>query len=216
MDDYQQHTLTKKDSPKQIYQLKIALKLTKPLIWRRLLILNQCTFFDLHQAIQECFNWDNSHLHEFFFCIDRNPYTRIFIRGIYPDVPYPPDFEYDDGILEIKIRLCDVFSPQQQFITYRYDFGDNWELSIKLEKVFSNASNFKLFICVDGKRAAPPEDCGGVYGYERLLTVLKNPKHREYKEMKEWISEDFDLEQINCPIKKMTPQEISDKYGPEL
>ena len=87
---------------------------------------------------------------------------------------------------------------------------------IKLEKVFPNTNNFRSFICVGGKRAAPPEDCGGIYGYDRLLKILKNPLHREYKELKEWVGNDFEPEKITSPMKKMTLQEISDKYGPEL
>ncbi len=198
----------KNNVPKQVYQIKITLSRIRPLIWRRILISNYCSFLDFHDTIQECFYWDNDHLHEFRIHFAETPRTPIIIRGEYPDEPFSPEIEEDDGIPENEIRLCDIFSENLKSVKYIYDFGDNWEHIIKLEKIFPNNNDFKSFLCVDGKRAAPPEDSGGPYGYQELLEILKNPKHPEYEEMKEWMDEDFDPEKIQSPMTKMTQKEI--------
>lgn len=204
------------NTPPQILQLKITLRDSRPPIWRRLLVSNYITFGDLHEAIQDSFYWGNYHLHEFSFRPSEMPRLRVQIVA---DPEDDPDLE--EGIefgafFENEIRLCDVFSPQQTRVHYLYDFGDNWDHDIILEKIFPNSQGLKSFICVGGKRAAPPEDCGGIYGYYRRLDILDNPSHREYEEMKNWIDDDFDAQNMRCPITKLSPKAIEKKYGPAL
>jgi len=50
---------------------------------------------------------------------------------------------------------------------------------------------------ITGKRACPPEDCGGVYGYYRLLEVLANPSDEEHAELTEWVGGEFDPERLD-------------------
>lgn len=61
---------------------------------------------------------------------------------------------------------------------YHYDFGDSWEHVLHLEKISDVTLTHP--ICIDGGRACPPEDCGGIWGYTDLLEVLKNPSDPEY------------------------------------
>jgi len=77
---------------------------------------------------------------------------------------------------------------------YTYDFGDNWEHIIKLEKVLPRDKNINYPVCIGGKRASPPEDCGGVWGYEDFLKIINNPDHEEYEETIEWAGGEFDPE----------------------
>jgi len=211
------HIFKERNVPSQIYQLKITLMGIKPPIWRRLLISNYCTFSDLHHAIQDCFYWSDYHLHEFSYRYPEPPHWRIHMQGKYPDDTYPPEDHSDlYDIREDQLRLCDVFSTNLKKVNYLYDFGDNWEHSIKLEKIFPNNNNFRSFLCVGGKRATPPEDCGGPYGYQELLEIIGNPNHPEYGEMKDWVGEDFNPQIIKSPMSKMSPKEIEQKFGPNL
>ena len=215
MDVNMLNSFKKQDVPKQIFQLKIVIKEIYPPIWRRLLIANHATFSDLHNAIQDCFYWSNYHLHEFTFRLKVKPYSLIHIQGKYPDDTFPPENSFDD-IREDEIRLCDVFSSKQKIVNYLYDFGDNWEHTIKLEKIFPNNNDFRSFLCVGGKRATPPEDCGGSRGYQELLEIIGKPNHSEHEAMKIWMGENFNPEIIRSPMKKMTPKSIESTFGPCL
>ena len=81
---------------------------------------------------------------------------------------------------------------------YIYDFGDNWEHKVVLEKILPREKNVNYPRCIGGKRACPPEDCGGVWGYKNLLEALEDPKHPQYEELLDWFGEDFDLEHFDC------------------
>lgn len=83
---------------------------------------------------------------------------------------------------------------------YRYDFGDNWEHEIIIEKITKDniEKQEEIPICLSGERACPPEDCGGTWGYEELLEIQKNKKHPEYEEkIVEWLGKDFDSEKFD-------------------
>jgi len=108
---------------------------------------------------------------------------------------------YEQGDLE-ELRMEDerkmcmsalISNPKETF-EYAYDFGDNWQHVITLEKILPAAQDTKYPLCLAGKRACPPEDCGGVWGYADLLRVLRNPAHPEYKDMKAWAGRKFDAE----------------------
>ncbi len=113
-------------------------------------------------------------------------------------------------IYNINTRIGTLITTQGQKFTYRYDFGDNWEHTLILEKIFDKEGTEKYPYCLSGKRACPPEDCGGVYGYYELMKIKKNKKHPEYKEkIVEWLGEDFDFESfdvddINAELRNIT------------
>ena len=81
---------------------------------------------------------------------------------------------------------------------YTYDFGDNWKHQIELEEILPRDKNIKYPICIDGKRACPPEDCGGVWGYEDFLRILNDPADERHEEMLEWIGGEFDPEHFDA------------------
>lgn len=90
---------------------------------------------------------------------------------------------------------------------YAYDFGDSWELEIRVEKIVpAEHSMPTTAVCMDGARACPPEDCGGAWGYADLLESLADPKHPEHRNMKKWLGrrfdpEAFDLGRINLSLR---------------
>ncbi|MFH1456687.1 MAG: plasmid pRiA4b ORF-3 family protein [Patescibacteria group bacterium] len=171
--------------PKSI-QLKITLIYSKLAIWRRIAVSQDYSFFDLHVAIQDAFGWYDQHLHQFFTDspFKRNSqYERIAL-------PLPDDDEIEDVIDERKIKVSKYLGKPGDTIFYEYDFGDSWMHEVKVEKVIKPESKTKYPQILGGANACPPEDCGGIGGYEYLLAVLGNPKDNEHQDMLDWLGLD--------------------------
>ena len=176
----------------QVYQFKITLKDIKPLIWRRIHVPKTYTFWDLHIAIQNVMGWYDSHLHEFEIV---NPLSGTkTIIGIPND---DEDFANHKTLPGWKQKISDYFSKENQSANYIYDFGDNWEHKIILEKILPKKNNITYPLCVKGERACPPEDCGGTYGYEDFLKIIRDPDDEQHERMLEWIGGEFDSEHFN-------------------
>jgi hypothetical protein len=172
---------------KQVYQFKITLKDSKPPIWRRIQVPSTYTFYDLHVAIQDAMGWYDSHLHEFRI----NTTTgEPLVLGTPPNEM--DDFGDEESFSDSKFKISKYESILPKSFTYTYDFGDNWEHKIDFEKVLPAEERVWYPICVKGKRACPPEDCGGVWGYEELLQILANPEHDQYEEKAEWMESQYD------------------------
>ena len=187
----------KQPADAQIYQLKITLKDLAPPLWRRVQVSNRMTLGDLHSVIQLAMGWSNSHMHQFK------------VGKTYYGSSYPDDF---DGTTETKneeqITVGEVLAKPKAKLTYEYDFGDSWEHEVVLEKTLPPEQGVKYPTCLDGKRACPPEDCGGVWGYANMLGVMDNPEHPEHDEMLEWLGEEFDpeafsVEAVNKVLRKI-------------
>jgi hypothetical protein len=173
----------------EVYQFKISLKNTKPLIWRRIVVPSNYSFWDLHVAIQDSMGWLDYHLHVFEIL---NPETNIKVEiGI-------PDEEYDARNRKVlpdhKEIISKYFNENNRNAVYEYDFGDSWKHTLKLEKILPASIGEKYPKCIAGKMACPPEDCGGIHGYYNLLKVLSDPDNEEYDEMIEWLGGEFDPE----------------------
>lgn len=162
-----------------IYQLKITLKHIRPQIWRRIQIPADIKLGRLHDVLQATMGWENCHLHQFVSGDNR--------YGI-PDPEFPGNTRN-----ETPVRLDKIANSGDTFI-YEYDFGDSWLHEIKIEKVLTPEKNQRYPVCLAGKRACPPEDCGGFPGYQHLLEALSDPGHEEHEDMLDWIGEDFDPE----------------------
>jgi hypothetical protein len=154
------------------YQLKITLRGSKPPIWRRFVVPGTIRLNELHQVIQAVMGWYDCHLH--CFEIDAEQY-----------VAHHPDFD-SDGLNEREHRLCDLITEPKTRFTYEYDFGDGWEHTLTVEKIIPNTENPQMMVCLAGRGRCPLEDCGGIWGWHRLLGVLNNPKHEEHDDMLEW------------------------------
>ena len=168
---------------KNIYQFKITLKDCKPPIWRRIQVPENYSFWDLHVAIQDAMGWGDSHLHEF---------TTIGPRGKELHIGIPTDDDWTEVLAGWKEKIKGWF-PKLGKMNYTYDFGDNWEHLVILEKIVLKVKNNKYPVCIAGKMACPFEDSGGIWGYYDKLDILKNPKHPEYADVVDWVGdEDFD------------------------
>jgi len=174
-----------------VLQFKITLLNIIPPIWRSIQISNQCTFWDLNVAIQDAMGWTDSHLHEFKVI---NPATeKMEYIGI-------PDDEGDDvhpmlAGWDVKVEHY-MRSVANQVISYLYDFGDSWEHRIEFEGEHDKQAD-KYPVCLAGERACPPEDVGGIPGYENFISIVKNPKHRDRKELLTWAGGKYDPEKFD-------------------
>ena len=171
-----------------VYQIKISLIGAKPPIWRTVLVHGNICLAAFHDVIQVSMGWTDSHLHQFIA-------NQVFYGT--PDDDF--ELEMED---ETQYKLSQLLTKEKEFLVYEYDFGDSWEHKILLEKILPYDSKIVLPVCIKGKRACPPEDCGGIWGYEELLKTISNPKHPDHDEMLEWLGgefdpEEFDLEEIN-------------------
>jgi hypothetical protein len=183
--------------PQKLYQIQIALRKYKPKIWRRILVDPGLKLTDLHLIIQTVMGWSNTHLHQF---------RKHRIHFVPSDEDISDLFPDDINYTKKKTKISDILLFEKDKAIYDYDFGDGWEHDLVLEKIIPFEKGMIHPVCVKGKYQCPPEDCGGVWGYEDMLEVLRNPKHPEYKEITEWIGEDFDpdyfnLEEINALLK---------------
>lgn len=166
-----------------IYQLKITLRDIRPPIWRRVQVPSDITLGQLHWVIQFSMGWTNSHLHSFT------------IQGIDYGEPMP-ELGFDEMGLrnEGPVKLNRVVGGEKFKFLYLYDFGDSWEHEILVEKVLAADPEIAYPICIKGKRACPPEDCGGPWGYQRFLEAIQDPNHPEHEAMLEWVGGEFDPE----------------------
>jgi hypothetical protein len=178
----------------KILQLKISLDGFKPLIWRKFLVEDSISFHQLHNIIQKVMGWDNYHLYN--FDVGNNIIQAENPQGMFVDSMWTMFRPKTKKIIPSeKTKLNDIIKDEKQKFSYVYDFGDNWQHSIVVEKIMEKDPSQKYPVCIDGEMSCPPEDCGSVYGYEELLKIRENKNHPEYKErIVEWLGEDFDPE----------------------
>ncbi|MEV8440237.1 plasmid pRiA4b ORF-3 family protein [Actinosynnema sp. NPDC051121] len=179
-----------------VHRLKITLRGSKPPIWRRLEVPSSTPLVRLHQAIQDAFAWEDHHLWVFD--------TREGEYGM-PD----PELGHGDAA---TVTLADVASRPKDRIGYLYDFGDAWDHDVLVEDVVQAESGVAYPRCLTGRRAAPPEDSGGIWGYADLCDVLADPDHPEHAERLEWLELDsaadfdpaaFDPDEVNDYLSRL-------------
>lgn len=168
-----------------------------PPVWRRLTVPGQFTFDALHYVIQAAFGWENAHLYLFS---EKGHGSDEIIKEPYDDE--------DDRVKDsYEIELSQVLNKIKQKYMYIYDFGDDWMHNITVEKIEDTEAS--KADCTAGKGTCPPEDCGGPMGYEYLKEILSNPRHKEYKERREWLglkrgqkwnADAFDLEKAKAAV----------------
>ena len=166
-----------------IFQLKITLIDSQPAIWRRLLVKDGMTLYQLNQVIQISTGWANSHLH--LFDVDGQLYSL-------------PEFgleEWDEPITnERRVRLSALDWKPKKPVRYDYDFGDTWRHEVRLEKVLPVGPGVRYPKCIGGARACPPEDVGGLPGYGYFLEAISDPTNDEHESTLTWVGGAFEPE----------------------
>lgn len=167
--------------PVALVHVKTTLEGIRPPIWRRLVLADSSTLENLHFFILAAMGWDGGHLHMFD------------VGGVdYSDLE-----QFDEARDERKMTIKALMRQGVSRFRYTYDFGDNWDHSVLIEKKPPPADSPAPPACVGGARACPPEDCGGWPGYEELIAALKGSDKSRRREALEMAGvEDFDPEEF--------------------
>jgi hypothetical protein len=194
-----------------LFQLKVTLQEVEPAVWRRIQVWEETTLSQLHVILQIVMRWEDYHLHEFTIG------SRLY------SVPDPDDDIYERKVIdESRERLCDVVPRVGTPFLYLYDFGDNWRHDLLLEAIILPEPEAQYPRCVAGERSTPPEDVGGIMGYEGYREAIANPRHKEHKSMLLWRGpfdpESFSTEVVNHKLRKRfrsvrKPQRLSAPAG---
>jgi len=166
-----------------VYQLKIVLAGTKPPIWRRVQV-QDCNLTKLHEIVQCAMGWYGGHL--WAFEIDGEQYGEDPWGGTDMDMLSPR-----------SIKLSRLVDEGVTKFVYVYDFGDNWEHLVTVEKTLDADPTVRYPHCTAGKRACPPEDCGGPWGYVEFLAAISDPKHEEHDDLLKWVGGEFDPQRFD-------------------
>ncbi len=178
----------------KVFVFKITLNESKPNIWRRIVVPSNYTFFEFHSVINDAMGWEDNHFHSFKFDSSVKSGGTKKSRLEKMIIIESPNEEFSAFDTEVDARnefheyLFDWFGKEYQKCDYLYDFGDNWEHTVLLEKVLPLKISENYPQCIGGKNACPPENCGGVLGYEHIKDVLKTPNHEEHSDILEWLS----------------------------
>jgi hypothetical protein len=184
------------------YQLKITLKHSRPVIWRRIVVPANFKLDRLHDVIQLVMPWTNSHLHHFMVGAPHGRDCTFYGQ---------PNSEFagmgSEELDEKRYTIADIAPGAKAKFIYEYDFGDGWEHQIVVEKVPPPDAGFKRVICLAGANACPPDDCGGIPGYYNMIEIIADRKHPEHESIKEWLGGEwnmarFDLDETNAALKR--------------
>lgn len=169
-------------APSSAYQLKIHLRNSKPPVWRRVVVPSGLRLDELHELIQVLFGWWDDHLHAFQsggrggqVCGRADPHTGALA---------------DDDADEATVSIWQVMTTEGEKIEYTYDFGDDWEHIVTLEKILPlglAGPTGGLPRCTGGRGAAPQEDSGGVGGWTEMMQAANDPQHAEHETIREWL-----------------------------
>jgi hypothetical protein len=184
------------------FRVRLDLHGAKPPVWRRLELPGDLTLPRLHDVVQAAMGWTDSHLHRFRTGRDhRSPY---FVT------PFDVE-EGDEGTLEDDVRLDQLVGREGDELWYEYDFGDGWDHALVVEEVLQEPPSTAR--CTAGRMACPPEDCGGIGGYEELAAwvrsghddalipgVFDGPAHAHDWLPPDWHPDDFDVDEADAAV----------------
>ena len=183
-----------------LYQFKITLLESNLPIWRRIQVQDG-TLDKLHEHIQTAMGWTNSHLHQFEIKGERYGDPELLDDGF-------EDFECEDSTTTMLSEILPKTGKRFAF-KYEYDFGDGWEHEVLYEGSLPLEKGKKYPLCLEGERACPPEDVGGVWGYADFLEAIADPKHEQHDDFVEWAGEfdpaEFDPMKATRDMKKGLP-----------
>ncbi len=178
-----------------VHRLRIALRGVRPPVWRRLEVPSDTKLPALNQILQAAMGWTDTHLHAF----------RV------RDIAYgAPDPNFPSGMRdERRVTLGEIAPQPKSRFVFEYDFGDGWEHDVTVVAIEEAKPGQRYPRCLAGKRACPPEDCGGPWGYEELLEALGDPTHEEHVSLTGWAGEfdpeEFDLEDVDAELATFAP-----------
>jgi len=177
-----------------VFRLRVTLDEIEPPIYRRLLVPAEMRLDELSQVLLDAMGWEGGHLHR-------------FLQGA---LSYSnTEFELEEAEDESKYSLGEIVSKEDDKFEFEYDFGDGWVHKVVVEQLCPTEDGVHYPVCLDGARACPPEDCGGVGGYDELVAAMAEPRHPRRKEWLESLggkafeADTFDLKEINDRLRRL-------------
>jgi hypothetical protein len=166
-------------------KLRVTVKGVNPPVWRRLLVRDDTTLADLHRTLQRLLGWSDGYLHEFSVAgVSFGAYDPGGQLSASPVRQAPRRGE--------ETPLAALALKPRSILRYRYDFGSDWELSLLVEATEPSSEGERYPRCLDGARAAPPEESGGPWRYSQVVAILADPNHPDVAWAREWVGEEFD------------------------
>lgn len=185
-----------------IARLRIILNDVEPMPMRHIEVPLKIRLDRLHEVIQAAMGWTDTHLYEF----------RVDDAGW--GMPDPDGFY--DGPMDAKKMTLEKLLDQTatRTIQYVYDFGDDWDHSIRIERVNEAATGMTYPRLLKAAGACPPEDVGGAWGYEEFLEALADPEHEQHEDMVHWSGGDFDAEDAGAETIIERFERLATKWAP--
>jgi hypothetical protein len=174
--------MPRRPTSEQVYELDIRLIGIEPPIWRRFMVSDRITLAALDHVLQVVMGWEHSHLHQYI--VGETHYGE-------------PDPEFDDDLKmkdDRRFKLRDIAREKDAYFVYEYDFGDSWRHQVTVVDIWPRTENSLVPRCWEGSRACPPEDCGGIGGYQNLVEALRDRRHPEHRELRAWAGQHYDPE----------------------
>jgi Plasmid pRiA4b ORF-3-like protein len=170
-----------------VLRFRVELTETDPLVWREIEVPGDCTFWDLHVAIQDAMGWLDYHLHRFTVPHPRTHKPLVFgIHDLGSDCDDPPGW---------ATQVASVMTTRNDEALYEYDLGDGWQHKVVLVDAVERAFALEYPRCTGGERACPPEDCGGVDGFAEILKGLSDGTLDE--DIQDWLPEGYDPDRFD-------------------
>ena len=171
-----------------VHQLKVTLRGARPPRWRRIIVASSTPLSELAAVLEAAMGWMGGHLHAFDAgdVIYETPGPDGFGGGIRRSVD------------ERTVTVAEVLDAPAATLRWDYDFGDGWEHDVVVEKILLADPALVYPVCVTGRRACPPEDCGGPWGYSELLAALTDPSHERHEELNERLPAGFDPKEFDA------------------
>jgi len=184
-------------------RLKVTLDRVEPEVMRRLVVPLTIRLDRLHLTLQAAFGWTNTHLYAF---------TAGGIDWGIPD----PHFPAGDQLVDArKARLYDIVRDTgAKTIRYLYDFGDDWQHVIKLERWFEDAETAGMPLLLEASGRCPPEDVGGPDGYAAFLAAIADASHPEHADALQWAPAGFDPATVNQAELERQVDALAQKWSP--
>lgn len=171
----------------ECYLLEIRLDNCCVDVWRTVEVPSDILLPELHQVIQTAMGWWNEHLHQFMkgkvYYMSKDSVKENMNFGMCNV----------DMLAYEKIHLSELLVKKGEQLKYEYDFGDSWFHTITLleHRSYTEDESHQPKL-IAGENACPPEDCGGIFGYQGVVEATKHKRSERYKELKDWLGEDFD------------------------
>ena len=163
-----------------LHRLKVTLRSVKPPIWRRIEVASDVSLAELSGLVEAAMGWMGGHLHAFE------------ADGIIYERPVPDGWSFRRTEDEAKHRLGTVLGKVGAKMRWDYDFGDGWQHNVVVEAIEPLDPAVEYPRCIAGRRACPPEDCGGPWGFEEILEAIADHAHPRHDELAEWLPLGYD------------------------